>query len=445
MKKSNLLFALPVLASCGKATIPTEQPNIIMIYVDDMGVGDLSCYGSKEFSTPNIDRMAENGIRFNQYYTAAPVSSPSRTGLTTGMFPLRWDINTYLSFKKHNDQHNQDDFLESSAPSMGRAFQNAGYATAHIGKWHMGGGRDVYDAPQITKYGFDEYVSTYESPDPDTLLTATNWIWSDQDSILRWERTAYFVDKTLDFIKRNTDKPYFINLWPDDMHDPWIPNADYMGKKKLYTSKKAFELVLIDFDKEMGRLLDELEAMGELDNTMIVFTSDNGPLPTYEQSRTNGFRGQKISLLEGGIRMPMIVHYPAMVKPGQVDDESVLCAVDFYPTLCAIAGIPTEENVDFDGINVAGALLGQKTLDRQEPLFWEYGQGNDIILKSMHRSPHLGVRKGDYKLLVNNDGSYVQLYNIVDDPFEYKNLINEKPELAAELKKLALNWWEANK
>lgn len=162
----------------------------MIIYTDDMGIGDLSCTSTGWIETPAIDRLASQGLVLNSYYTSAPVSSPSRVGLTTGMFPMEWGINTYLQSRKGNAACEQADYLTAAAPSMARILRDAGYATGHFGKWHMGGGRDVKDAPSIPSFGFDEYCSTWESPDPAPELTATNWIWSDKDDVKRWNRTA---------------------------------------------------------------------------------------------------------------------------------------------------------------------------------------------------------------------------------------------------------------
>ena len=148
----------------------------------------------------------------------------------------------------------------------------------------MGGGRDVHNAPGFERYGFEEHISTYESPDPDPLITATDWIWSPKDSIKRWDRTQYFVDKTLDFLKRHTGQPCFINLWPDDVHTPWVPHISeaYTGKFPMNPQEEnAFKLVLKEYDRQIGRLLDGLKAMGIDKNAIIIFTSDNGPIAQF--------------------------------------------------------------------------------------------------------------------------------------------------------------------
>ena len=237
-----------------------KQPNVIIMYIDDMGIGDVSCFGGSYTPTPNIDRLAQQGLSFTQYYSAAPVSSPSRCGLITGQFPLEHGINTFMDTRAANKRVEQLNYLNPSAPSIARAFQQAGYATAHIGKWHLGGGRDVTDAPGFENYGYDEHISTYESPDPDPIITSTHWIWAASDSVKRWNRTAYFVDKSLEFIRKQNGKPFFLNLWPDDMHTPWVPEF-FAEKREKWEKEDAFEPVLKEMDVQLGRFLDELDKM----------------------------------------------------------------------------------------------------------------------------------------------------------------------------------------
>ena len=186
----SLLGGVTLMPMMGAAQ--TQRPNIIIMNIDDMGYSDPSCFGGDYVNTTNIDRLASEGLSLTQFYTACPISSPSRVGLTTGMYPTRWGINTFLQERVNNAKNEQNDFLTDRAPSMARALKNSGYATGHFGKWHMGGGRDVKNAQSILNYGFDEYVSTWESPDP--LITSGNWILQPTDSIKRWNRTAYFVD-----------------------------------------------------------------------------------------------------------------------------------------------------------------------------------------------------------------------------------------------------------
>ncbi|WP_186754025.1 sulfatase family protein [Echinicola salinicaeni] len=445
MKRIFSLLLLALLASCAskESMNSVKKPNIIVIYTDDMGMGDLSCYNSGWVKTPNIDQLAANGIKFNHYYTASPVCSPSRVSITTGMFPTEWGINTYLHHRKGNAQCEQLDYLDVSAPSMARVLKQVGYKTSHVGKWHMGGGRDVDDAPQITEYGFDEYTTTYEGPDPDKLITASNWIWSEKDSIERWERTGYFVDKTLDFLSRNEGEPCFVNLWPDDMHDPWVPSEEFYGKRKTWPSKPNFIPVLEEYDRQIGRLMAGLEEMGILENTLIIFTSDNGAYPTYEQIRTNSQRGAKCSLYEGGIRMPFIVSWPEVITPGKTDNESVISSVDILPTLCAITGAKLPEGFDLAGEDMSDALLGEKTQQRQKDIMWDFGRNRFFgrPRQPYHQSPHLAIRRDDWKLLVNSDSSRLELYDIKKDPNETTNIAEQYRDLAGELSHEVINWY----
>lgn len=447
--------ALALLVFCGIHALSPQssdlrkvkKPNIIIIYTDDMGIGDLSCYNSGWVQTPNIDKLAFGGLKFNNYYSASPVCSPSRAAITTGIFPTELGMNTYLHSREGNAKHEQFDYLDPRLPSMARILKKNGYRTSHIGKWHLGGGRDVDDAPQITAYGFDEFVTTYEGPDPDPLITASNWIWSEKDSIKRWERTSYFVDKTLDFLSRNKNEPCFINFWPDDMHDPWIPNADYYDKKDKWKSKEAFVAVLKEYDKQIGRLMQGLKKMGMFENTLVIFTSDNGALPTFDQIRNNSNRGSKISLYEAGIRMPFIVHWPAKVAPGEVNDESVISAVDILPSLCELTGAKLPNGYNGNGEEMTDAILGTSKETRKKDLLWDYGRYDFFNRppQSYHQSPHLAIRRGDWKLLINSDGTEMELYNIKKDQNETTNIAHKQPDLASELSGRVIDWYETNR
>ncbi|WP_207632699.1 sulfatase family protein [Foetidibacter luteolus] len=435
----NIVLFLLLLPAASGISAQQPKPNIIFILTDDMGYGDISCYNGV-YNTLNIDKLATQGIRLTRYYSASPVCSPSRTGLMTGMAPAKWNMTNYLSDRKHNSNCEQADFLNPAAATIAKVFKGGGYATGHFGKWHMGGGRDVTNAPSIKDYGFDEWSSTWESPDPDPVLTAKNWIWSDQDSIKRWNRTAYFVDKTLAFLQKHSGQPCFINLWPDDVHTPWVPGGDFV--KEEGDDEKNFIPVLKEYDVQIGRLMGELKRTGLDKNTIVVFTSDNGPAPNFRHDRSAGMRGAKVSLYEGGIRMPMIVSWPAQVKAGQVDSSSVVTANDMIPTLCQLAGITN--TINGDGEDRSGVLLGRPSL-RGKAIFWEYGR-NEISFnypKGRDRSPSLAILEGNWKLLMNKDGSRTELYNLQADKNEVSSAAEQQPGVVKALSEKLLNWWQA--
>ena len=424
-----------LLCAFGASAHAEAAPHIIFILTDDLGPGDLGCYGGAIAATPNIDRLAKEGTRFTRYYSAAPICSPSRCGLLTGNFPARWNVTSFMQTRAGNRECEQVDFLDPKAPSLSRQLKAAGYATAHVGKWHLGGGRDVRDAPKFAAYGYDEGAGTYESPEPHPDITAKDWVWSQQDKVKRWDRTAFFVDRTLDFIARHPAQPCFVNLWLDDPHTPWVPGEN-AAKGDTQEKLKA---VMEENDKQIGRLMDAVPA-----NTLLIFASDNGPLPTFEQQRASGLRGSKLSLYEGGIRLPFIARWPGRVPAGRVDETSVIAAVDMLPTLCAIAGAKLPAGYAGDGVDVSKALL-REALPRTRPLFWEYGR-NDKSFKfpaAHNRSPNVAMLDGGWKLLVNADGSGAELYDLAADPNETKNLAEQQPDIAARLKAAALAWRSA--
>jgi arylsulfatase A-like enzyme len=429
-----LLWTVGTLAA---AALAADPPSIVFILTDDMGYGDVGCNGGTFVPTPNIDRLAGEGIRFTQFSVAAPLCSPSRAALTTGMFPARWRLTSFLQTRAGNRACEQVDFLDPRAPSVARTLKAAGYATGHFGKWHMGGGRDVTNAPPITAYGFDEYASTWESPDPHPDITASDWIWSPRDKVKRWDRTGFFVDKALDFLRRHKDRPCYVNIWPDDMHTPWVPADDAPEGD----TPENFRRVLAEYDRQVGRLLDGLRELGIENRTVVVFTSDNGPLPTFQGKRAGGMRGSKFGLYEGGIREPFIVRWPGRVPAGRVDAQTVTSAVDFFPSVCAIAGVKMPGDAACDGEDVSAAWLG-RPLVRTRPLFWEYGRNGKGFKfpAGRDRSPNVAMREGSWKLLVNADGSRAELYDLSVDPAEADNLAGKHPDVARRLTGEALKW-----
>lgn len=427
---------------CGAWSAPAAQPHVVFILIDDFGWGDASCFGCK-VPTPHIDRLAGQGMQFRQFYVASPICSPSRCGVLTGQFPARWKITSYLQTKAGNRECGQADFLDPTAPSLPRAFKEAGYATAHIGKWHLGGGRDVAEAPKFAAYGYDVGLGTYESPEPAPALGLKAAPWATErepQQVPRHERTRWMVDEAVKFLQQpHGEKPRFINLWLDDMHTPYRPQE---GKDERELPQK-YEVVLTEMDRQIGRLMEALPP-----NTLVVLCGDNGPEPTFERARTGGLRGMKWSLYEGGIRTPLIVCWPGVVPAGVVNEKTVVSSVDFMPTLCALAEVKPPAG-DSDGEDMSAVFKGEKR-PRQKALLWEYGRkpgeagkvkgGFPYPQEADSKSPNLAIREGDWKLLVNADGTQPELYHLIEDPHEAANLARAQPKIAERLQHILLEW-----
>jgi arylsulfatase A-like enzyme len=301
----------------------------------------------------------------------------------------------------------------------------------------------VVAAPRFADYGYDEHAGTWESPEPD--ITATDRIWSDRDKVKRWDRTAFYVDKALDFLARHKGRPCFVNVWLDDPHTPWVPDA---AAGKGAPTRANLKAVMEENDRQIGRLREGLRALGIERDALLIFASDNGPLPTLGGARSGGLRGSKLSLYEGGIRLPFLAVWPGTVPAGVTDDTTVLAAVDVFPTVCKLARAAPPENGSPDGEDRSAALLGTPQPERSRPLFWEYGRNDTSFAypttgngaRPGDRSPNLAVRDGRWKLLVNDDGRGAELYDLPSDPAEALNLAGAHPELTAALTRRVLEW-----
>lgn len=439
------LFGLLILLSW--TVLQAAPPHIVFVLVDDFGWGDPGTYGGT-FATPNLDRLAGEGLQFRQFYVASPICSASRCGFITGQFPSRWKITSYLQTREGNRACGQADYLDPAAPSWPRFFHEQGYATAHIGKWHLGGGRDVTDAPRFAAYGYDLGLGTYESPEPAAPLGLKTTPWAlerEPQQVPRHERTQWMVDQTLFYLKQHKAQPCMVNLWLDDTHTPFRPHE---GKDEREL-KTRFQEVLVETDRQIGRLLDGLRELGIDNNTLILLAGDNGPEPAFGGMRTGGLRGMKWSLYEGGIRTPLIVRWPGIIPAGRVNEKTVISALDLLPTLAALTALPTNGLSAGDGENMALAFKG-KSPDRKNPLFWEYGRSMHTSAKGLQgfpypkeagaRSPQLAVREAQWKLLVNADGSQPELYNLDQDPKEIRNLTQQEPQIAQRLQGLVDAW-----
>ncbi|WP_215224651.1 sulfatase family protein [Echinicola shivajiensis] len=433
-----------------------ERPNVIMIFIDDMGYGDLSAYGNCDIQTPNMDRIGAEGVTLKRFYVGSPICSPSRVTLMTGQYPSKFKITSFLANRARNEKRGMANYLDASVTTMAKVFKSAGYSTAHFGKWHMGGGRDVGEAPLPAAYGFDASLVSFEGLG-DRLLDKGHGLAEESAKLgkgkVTWvekhEKTPIYVDRTLEFIKEQRGEPFYIDLWPNDVHDPFHPKEEHVTMFSEYANNHYYQkylAVIHQLDKEIGRLLDGLEQMDLLENTLIILSSDNGPTDwgyyykeNYDPPGDAGpFRGRKWSLYEGGIRVPFMARWPGHFKPGTVM-ESIVHATDILPTLIALLGLESSET-EFDGEDRSEVLLGNAA-ERRKPLFWEYGGEFDISPGNpRYRSPRLAIMEGEYKLLMNMDRSQIELYHITSDIAETRNLADSQPQIVSRLGELLLNW-----
>jgi len=434
---------------------PPGRPNIVLVLIDDMGWGDFSCFGNRDAQTPNVDRLAAEGMRFSQFYANAPICSPSRCALTTGQYPQRWRITSFLNHRADNARRGLANWLDPQAPTLARILHDNGYATGHFGKWHLGGQRDVDDAPPIAAYGFDASLTNFEGMGA-KLLPLTQRpgeeepgrIWADAERLgkpVTWMQrsriTGGFVDAAISFIDRaaREQQPFYINLWPDDVHSPFWPPVDKWAddKRGLYLS------VLQEMDRQLGRLFDHIRESPVLrDNTLILVCSDNGPEPGAGSA--GPFRGAKTRLYEGGIRSPLIVWVPALIpkdKRGTHNEASVFAAFDLVPSLLALASVRAPSEVQFDGEDVSATLIGRSTASRTAPIFWRRPPDRKNSPPALpDPQPDLAVRDGDWKLLCDYDGSQPELYDLAGDRGETTNLAGKQPEIVNRLTAAIVEW-----
>lgn len=452
MHRSFVLLAACLLFPGAPPAIaaPATRPNIVVVLIDDMGWGDLSCYGGKA-PTPAIDRMAKEGIRFTSFYSNAPICSPSRVALTTGQYPQRWRITSFLENRQSNTRRGMAQWLDPKAPVLARELHKAGYATGHFGKWHMGGQRDVGDAPLITEYGFDKSLTNFEGLGPRVLplLGGEGGKKHDLGSAqlgkgpIQWEDrsviTASFVKDAVKFIddSQSAGKPFFINLWPDDVHSPFFPPEELRkknGKRALY------QAVVTTMDKQLATLFDRIRGDAKLrDNTMVVILSDNGPEPGAGTARQ--LKGNKGSLYEGGIREPLIVWAPRLMKEGdtgKTNSASALCSIDLNRSLYTITGVPTPEGTTPDGEDFSDTLVGKSERQRSAPIFWR--RPPDRPGPPEGRFPDMAMRDGKWKAHVSYDGKKVALFDLTKDESEARDVAAENPEIASRLAKATLEW-----
>jgi arylsulfatase A-like enzyme len=466
-----------VIASPAYAQHP---PNVILMNIDDMGWADIGVYDpANRIDTPRMDSLANQGIRFTNFYVNSPICSPSRCGLITGMYPARWQIHSFINNRASNVSRDMPNFLSLDAPSIASMFQSAGYRTGNVGKWHLGGGRDVgydvppygeygaYEAPLITEYGFDESYTQFEGLgdrqlyNGEGLSNTSAGLEStccppaegpfDITFIDKTYSSNTYIDRAIQFIADaqaiDPNQPFFLSIPFDDVHSAFYPFADLKAKyDALYPSLpnnvRAYMAVTENLDTQIGRLIDYVDSNGLGEETLFILMADNGPEgQNVDAGSIAHLRGSKRSLYEGGIREPLILRWTGRIDPGQVNDLTVIAATDLFPSLASIVGGTMPAGHDYDGIDLGTALLGESTPTRLSPLFWEFGWNDTIWRAGGDRtSPNLAMRLGNWKFLVEDDGTGAELYNLATDESETINLANQRPELVQSFREATLTW-----
>lgn len=451
---------------CNGQDVPPARPNIIFLLTDDQGYGDVGYTGHPYLKTPNLDRLAAEGRQFQQFYVSNPVCSPSRAAFMTGRYPAEIGVHAQITDPAKNIEMGNAQWLDPALPNMAHQFKKAGYATAHFGKWHLvsyslwknGTG------PKPSDYGFDVY-RTHGAGSSKGLSDYPDLA---DDPYFQAKSTRWFVDDTLEFIKKcqAEGRPFFVNLWTLVPHGPLNPTAeelsvydglkvspdDFHGYMKDYVAgakdptgqMKTYCAAVTGMDLAIGYFLDQLKALGLAKDTIIVFSSDNGP-EVYQISNAKnagmgspgeaGERGRKRSIYRGGVRVPCVVRWSGHVPAGSIDTKTVWAGVDLFPTLLGLIGLDIPSGLN--GEDVSPALLG-KEVSRNKPLFWEWRFS--VVGDQRYAAPSLAVQEGSWRAYVNADGSELELYDVSSDFGEEKNVAAEYPEVADRLKTKMLEW-----
>ncbi len=454
-----LVVLLPTIAAA------QERPNVLFILVDDLGWSDVSYNGSQVYETPHVDRLAGQGMVLTDFYSAGPVCSPTRASILTGKAPARLGLTTWL-YTPEKDPPHVAHHLSLAEWTIAEALQEAGYATGYFGKWHLGYKNEHWAAQQ----GFAEAKGGIDSSH------AWELAWPDRESALPPDHTRFFspyrmshledgpvgeyltdrlTDETIKFIEQHSGRqgrsgqPFFAFLSYHTVHTPLQPKpaktARYKAKieslgldkrrekdrrEKAFQNNAAYAGMVEHMDENVGRLLRRLDELGLTRNTIVVWTSDNGGKGSVTSNLP--LRGMKHNLYEGGIRVPTIVRWPGRIRAGS-KNSTPLISTDFYPTILAMTGCPSQEDQHVDGISFSDVLVGQRDTSARDALYWHYP----------HNRHEGAVREGRYKLVHRFRDDRVELYDLDTDIGEQTDLGERQPELAARLLAKLKRWQNA--
>jgi len=416
----------------------TPRPNFVVVLCDDLGYGDLTCFGAKDLKTPNIDRFANEGLRLTDCYAAAANCSPARTGMMTGRTPYRVGIHNWIPM--FSPMHVGRDEI-----TVATLLRNAGYTTCHTGKWHLNGKFNMPEQPQPNDHGFDWWFSTQNNALPNHH-NPDNFVRNGEPvGKLEAYSSQFVADEAIRWLGEHRDKskPFFLFVCFHEPHEPIATAKRFMD---LYPTGDAsysrHHGNITQMDHAFGRLIEALDKQGLRDDTLIFFTSDNGPAITryHPHGSAGPLREKKGYVYEGGIRVPGILQWPGRIQPGTVSHEPV-CGVDVLPTLCELAGVTPPQDRALDGASIVPIFTGG-AIERKTPLYWQYNYARG--------KPRVAMRIGDWKILAELTGvdlkptggitaesqraiktaelGRAELHNLKQDIGETKDLAEEQPE-----------------
>lgn len=423
-----VLYAWHFIGLASSTAPAAPKPNIIVVMADDMGWGDSATYGHKKIKTPNLDKLASQGVKFTQGYSSAGVCSPARSSILTGRTPYRNGVWRHLS-------GNHKAHLRSSEITYPTLFKKTGYTTAHFGKWHLLSKQqfDKEGYPQPDDHGFDYWFATQNNAIP-SHKNPNNFIRNNEPvGELKGYSAPLVADEAIKWIEegRDSTKPFIMSVW---FHEPHKPIATDIKFSELYPNESAKNKKyfgnITQMDYALGQLMKTLDKEGLSDNTLIMFTSDNGPVPSVG-GVSGGLRGHKRNDFEGGIRVPFLMSWPGHIKAGTKNDTPIIGS-DIFTTLLAVGGIEIPKDRTIDGVNFLPALKG-KELARKTPLFWR-----------THVSPakdRVAMRIGDWKIVANDRLTEFMLFDVQTDWQEKHDLANKMPTKLREMKAKLFETW----
>jgi arylsulfatase A-like enzyme len=414
-----LAFALAWLAPFLTST--AAPPNIVIFYADDLGWGELGCQGfTKEIPTPHIDSLAKNGMRFTNGYVAATYCSPSRAGLLTGRYPTRFG-------HEFNSVANAVG-LRGDQTTLATRLKGLGYATAAVGKWHLGSQPEN----RPTRRGFDEFYGTLNNT---PFFRPTNFVDSRLSNEVRavtdpdFYTTDAYAERSVDWIGKNKDKPWFLYLPFNAQHAPLQAPKKYLERFPTIADEKRrlFAAMLAGMDDAIGRVMGKIRELGQEENTLVFFIADNGGPTASTTSRNGPLRGFKMTTFEGGPRVPYIAQWKGKIPAGKTYELPVM-NLDVLPTAIVAAGGKPEASWQLDGVDLMPYLTGAKAGRPHQTLYWRFG-------------PQWAIRDGDMKLVVSKGGSgRPELYNLATDIGESRDLAGSQPEKVKELQAMWDKW-----